>query len=62
MMHATQMVSEGFDIDEQRATMEGDTVLDVIRRAHEVSNPKATQAAYAGPIRKSGGWVGRAYA
>ncbi|GHJ89143.1 hypothetical protein NliqN6_5545, partial [Naganishia liquefaciens] len=51
MMRATQMVSEGFDIDEQGATMEGDAILDDNRRAHDATIPKATQAAYAAPIR-----------
>jgi hypothetical protein len=51
MIRATQMVSEGFEMEEQETTMEGDTILDDIRRAHEASIPKATQAAYRAPIR-----------
>lgn len=51
MIRATQMVSEGFEMEEQETTMEGDTILDDIRRAHEASIPKATLAAYRGPMR-----------
>lgn len=51
MMRATQTVNETVGREEEGTTMEGDAILEEIHRAHDESIPKATQAAYAGPIR-----------
>lgn len=51
MLRATQRVNETAGGEEECTTMEGDTILEEIHKAHDESIPKATKAAYAGPIR-----------
>lgn len=52
LIRATQMVTEGVEPEEEETTMDGDGILDDIRRAHDESIPKATKAAYATPMKE----------
>jgi hypothetical protein len=52
LIRATQMVTEDVEPEEEETTMDGDQILEEIRKDHNDSIPKATKAAYATPMKE----------